>query len=362
MTKKFIFILAVFFLYLQNTSALSNIPEKPEIIPRASWWANDLYGDLNSTYWQNILEARKNYVDPRSPEQIETAQKNYATSLKYINENFRDEHSVSEVKKFDEHTWQEYAWPIKYTNHVNAIVIHHTHSEYDSSLEGMKQLYKFHSLSRQWWDVWYNFVIGYEGQIYEWRKGWDYSVAAHSKWNNYSTLWIAVMGNYHSEWLNEAQYKSLYELIKYYSWYYGIDFSEKYYYHQACKWESCKTFPIETMLDSTLVWHRDTGHTSCPWDKLYEQIQEIRSELIPYSSGFSPRKREVRIEKKSDVPKNYTSSQITLYSSIIQKYSDEELKILLKKVEQILYNEEIDFERRKKLQILRLAIVLHVKD
>jgi N-acetylmuramoyl-L-alanine amidase len=71
---------------------------------------------------------------------------------------------------------------------VNAIVVHHTHTEYTDSFEGIKQIYKYHALSKSWGDIGYNYIIGYDGEIFEGRQGGDYTVAAHSVWNNISTV------------------------------------------------------------------------------------------------------------------------------------------------------------------------------
>jgi hypothetical protein len=50
-----------------------------------------------------------------------------------------------------------------------------------------------------------------------------------------------------------------------------------------CAGEKCSDFYIETYLDSVLVGHRDTGHTNCPGEKLYRQIQEIRENNLEFT-------------------------------------------------------------------------------
>ena len=336
-------------------------PTAPLIIPRSSWWANELYTSLESTYWDSIIEWRKDWVDSRSPEKKKKDEDDSKRSIDYINENFSRENTVVEKISYDLKSNFKLAWPLKYTETVDAIVIHHTHSEYEDSLEWMKDIYRYHSLNRQWWDIWYNYVIGYDGEIFEWRKWGDYSSAAHSKWNNFSTLWIAVMGNYGSEWVNEEQYKSLETLVKYLAWKYGIDFSEKHYYHMKCAGEKCNTFPLETYLDSTLVWHRDTWHTSCPWDKLYEQIQKLREDNLSFTSGFEPKLRiewvsKSREESDSQIPK------IHKMVSILAPYSQSQLSIIYHRINELLLDATISQERRKKLQILRLGVILSQKN
>ena len=361
MYKKIIFIICVLLIFLGHSYALENVYQKPEIISREEWWADELYTDVNSSYWRSIIENRKNRVDTRTEEQKQKSKENYERSIQYINENFLKENTRVEIKTHDENTWLKYAWPLGYTQEINAIVIHHTHDEYEDSYTWIKQIYKYHAINREWWDIWYNYIIWYDGEIFEGREGGDFVSWAHTKWNNYSTVWIALMWDYEEKGLNEAQYKSLEELVKYLSWRYGIDLSKKHYYHRECRWDSCDVFPIETRLDSVLVWHRDTWHTNCPWEVLYSQIQKIRTDNLDFSQWFTPRKYTLT-QNKAKVQVSYTTSQISKYSKILHWYSNEERKIILKKVEQLLLQDDIEHERRKKLQVFRLAIVLSVKN
>ena len=156
------------------------------------------------------------------------------------------------------------AWPIKKSDYVSAIVVHHTHSEYEDSYEGMRDIYKYHALNKSWGDIGYNYIIGYDGEIFEGRQGGDYVVAAHSVWNNISTVGIAIMGNYESKEINELQYRSLEKLIQHLALKYGIDLGKEYYYNMECVSDDCAAFPLQTEKLSTLVGHRDTGHTECP--------------------------------------------------------------------------------------------------
>ena len=73
MLKKTIFFVSLIILLgFQKMYAIENIPQKPEIIPRESWGANELYTDIESSYWQAILERRKKSICmknvPKCPE------------------------------------------------------------------------------------------------------------------------------------------------------------------------------------------------------------------------------------------------------------------------------------------------------
>lgn len=88
----------------QNVFALENIPTKPTIIPRESWGANELYTELSSSYWQNILEKRNNASDNRTQAQKEKDARDYEISLKYINDNFSEENTITKQENFNPNT------------------------------------------------------------------------------------------------------------------------------------------------------------------------------------------------------------------------------------------------------------------
>lgn len=167
------FLLFVFFFVcpLAFADELVEAPEKPVIIPRASWGANELYTSRDSSYWQDIIASWNNYVAPYvAPEVKKKREENAKKSLEYINENFAKENTTVETIKLDPRDGFTLAWPLKYTQTVNAIVIHHTTGNYETSLDGMQHIQKFHSLSRQWGDIGYHYLIGYDGEIFEGRK------------------------------------------------------------------------------------------------------------------------------------------------------------------------------------------------
>ena len=326
MTKKILYLMVVSIVSLPlKTLALEadiSPGEKPFIIPRASWWANSQFNSKTDMYWESILQARDNYVAPeRSQASIDYAAKKSKDIEDYLYWNFLNQFTSQETVKTKDNNSYTYAWPLKYTNYVDSIVVHHTHSEYKDTLTWLQNIHKYHSLSRQWWDIGYNYIIWYDGKIYEWREWWDYVVAAHSKYNNFGTVWIALMWNYESEWITQAQYKSLESLIQHLIVKYWIDLNKKRYYHRDCSGSKCNTFHLETYLDDTLIWHRDATHTTCPWEKLYEQIQEIRTDNLEFSRGRTPILRSwIELwEKENKMISN--TSQVQKILIALRKYS-----------------------------------------
>ena len=208
------------------------------------------------------------------------------------------------------------AWPISKTDKVKSIVIHHTVSDYEDSYDWIRQIYKFHALSRQWWDIGYNFLIWKNWEIFEWRAGGDYVVSAHDMRNNRSTLWIAILWDYSEKEISKEQRDSLKNLIKLLVKKYDINLNDKANYHVECFWDECVK-PIESYKLDSIIGHRDAGHTACPWDALYEQINLIKTELRS-ELGFI-KINKVKFYKKLDKIDEYSILNI-LYK--FEKYLD----------------------------------------
>lgn len=331
--------------------------EKPIIISRQQWWADESYWLLDSTHWKDILEKRKNISKqkPKNPELIKKHQEKTKRINKYLNSFFADQFNIVE-KKYSNKKWQRYAWPREYMDYVDSIILHHTHSEYDDSFEWIKKIYKYHSLTRQWWDIWYNYLIWYDWEIFEWRAWWDYVAGAHSKYNNRHSIWISIIWDYHTRWINSKQYESLEKLIQYLVQKYWIDLSKKIHYHSRCAKDACKIFPIETFKSNALVWHRDTGHTSCPWDKLYAQMQEIWKNNLFLSKGLEPVSRND--STSHNINSRKTSSKLPDINKVIKILSKlpREKKLQIQKELNKKLSEDNDKLTIKKLQIVKIAL------
>jgi predicted secreted protein len=97
------------------------------------------------------LESRASYISPyRSPKSIAATKEKNQKINNYLNNNFSSQFTSSETISYNKNTNTEYAWDLKYTEYVDSIIVHHTHSEYDDDLTGLNQIHKYHSINRQW--------------------------------------------------------------------------------------------------------------------------------------------------------------------------------------------------------------------
>jgi len=291
-------IFCIFFLLFISYSSTFAVNEV-KIISREEWWANETYRYIDSPEWKAILKKRKENAEKvdetvYTQKQVDAYKKRQA-QLKEINNILTNEYwnlIETQDKKIYYHKWHALAWPISKSKKIQGIVIHHTYSDYKTSLEWVRQIYKYHALTREWWDIWYNYLIWKDWLIYEWRAWWDYAVGAHDKYNNISNIWIALIWDYSKNPINIKQYNALKGLIRSLIDKYNIDITKKWYFHETCFANDCEK-ALKTELKWPIIGHRDAWHTTCPGDALYAQIQDIKADLkkLPSSVARSYKKK-----------------------------------------------------------------------
>ena len=278
--KKILLVLLISISFVIETFATNEI----EIISREQWWANENYRYLDWKEWKEILKNRKEkasnqnkiYTKEQKQKIKEYAQKEKTKNNIMLNE-FWEYIELRDKIKYE--NTRKLAWPISKAKKINSIIIHHTHLDYESSVEWVRRIYKYHALTRQWWDIWYNYLIGKNGEIFEWRAGWDYAVWAHDKRNNIWSIWIAMIWDYSENDINKKQYTALRKLTKYLVNKYKIDIWKKTYFHEECNLDKCEKL-LKSELKYPIIWHRDAWHTTCPWDKLYAEITKLRKDIL----------------------------------------------------------------------------------
>jgi len=318
-------LLLLLFLFLFNIS-LSFAENKVRIYSRSEWWADEKMRYVYSPYWKKILDNRKKRNLFWQKKFTNFSQKIKESILKknnllkekkqksnnYLLQNFKSDVTLVEYNIYD---WtNKLAWPTWKTEFIKNIVIHHTYSEFKNSWTWVKNIYKYHTLNKEWWDIWYNYIIWYDWEIFEGRAWGDYVVAAHDTWNNRSTVWISIMWNYENKNINSSQYKSLKNLIWYLAKKYWIDFNKKIPYHRACSWANCIS-GLETNYYYPIVWHRDWKSTVCPWKFIYSNtipnlLNDLKDETYWYEKVSYLEIQKNKIEYKNEINKKYNWEKI----------------------------------------------------
>lgn len=199
-----------------------------------------------------------------------------APQLVKLEDNFEEKYS-DELKITKKVTTNEngesLTWPLEYPEKVSKIIIHHTATTKDleDPEKAIRNIYYWHAISKGWGDIGYNYIIDQQGNIYEGRYGGDGVVGAHAGKANVGSIGIAVLGNYQDNDPPDAVIKSLTALIKVKTQEYGIDPT------------GTSEFRGQDLLN--IIGHRDVMSTSCPGQKLYDQIPAIRQSV---KGAFKP--------------------------------------------------------------------------
>jgi len=174
------------------------------------------------------------------------------------------------------------SYPEYFNHHKNKIVIHHTATDYDPNwtkedVENyLQKIYKYHTIDRKFWDIWYNFLIDQLWNIYEWRAGWEWAVWMHASNNNVSSIWIALFWNFENDMPTAAQLSALVNLTTAIARYYNIDPHGKTHTFNI----NTSNEPYVTEKENyNIMWHEDIKATACPGKNLYQFIPQIRDEV-----------------------------------------------------------------------------------
>ena len=138
-------------------------------------------------------------------------------------------------------------------HNINAITLHHAGdpkpvTPEDSPIKKLQGLQSFSMNDRVWWDVPYHFLIALDGTIYEGRD-YHYAGDTNTKYNPEGHFLIEVMGNYELQEANEAQIKSITDLMAWAVQEYNLPLDKIY-------------------------GHKDHAQTVCPGKNLYKYLKD----------------------------------------------------------------------------------------
>ncbi len=213
-----------------------------KIISRADWGADESLRLYNP--------------DTQKDAKLVTLEDDYYTK-------FADELKESRRVETDENG-KPLTWPLSYPESVKKIIVHHTATakDLDDPMKAIRDIYIWHTISKGWGDIGYNYIIDQQGNIYEGRYGGEMVVGAHAGRGNHGSIGIAVLGNFQDEDPPEAVVTALTALIKEKAQKYNIDT------------EGDDLFRGENY--PNIMGHREIMSTACPGDKLFELLPLVR--------------------------------------------------------------------------------------
>ena len=142
------------------------------IVSRASWGADETLRYQDSAAWKSYYEKlEKTKNDPVDAATLKAQQHQNDLEF-YLASHYPGEYNSVDVSR--EENGHKLVWPIEHTSEVKKIVIHHTAENNLKNLsdaELLRATYYYHTVSRGWGDIGYNYVVGQRGTIYEGRAG-----------------------------------------------------------------------------------------------------------------------------------------------------------------------------------------------
>jgi hypothetical protein len=168
---------------------------------------------------------------------------------------------------------------------VEFLIVHHSAGSNTASdwVATVQSIWSFHTLTRGWGDIGYNFLIDPDGVIYEGRAGGD-SIGAHFSCTNGGTMGVCLIGDFTAQNPSSAALDSLEQLLAWKSDAESIDPLMQAYHTQ-----------------SGLTLDRISGHrdgnagdqgcpsgTVCPGAMLYPLLPDIRARVASIIGASTP--------------------------------------------------------------------------
>ena len=244
------------------------------IITRAEWWADE------------SIRFRSTPRSTKASTWTKTEAQKKAEDISIIRNAWMAKNFPLERKYEWSNTmfWNHYLiYPDYYNHHKNKIIIHHTAVNYDPSWtindvkKQIQDIYKYHTINRDFGDIGYNFLIDQMGNIYEWRAGWEWAVWMHASSNNVSSIWISLMWNFENDTPTVEQMEALVNLTTAVAKYYHID---PYGYTYTFSTNTTKEPYVTATKNPNIMWHKNVKSTACPWTNLYKFLPKIRQEVL----------------------------------------------------------------------------------
>jgi hypothetical protein len=165
------------------------------------------------------------------------------------------------------------------------IFVHHTVTTNNdrNPAATVRAIYHFHTASRGWCDIGYNFLVSADGKVFEGRWARSYApwevhdgedtagrvaVGAHTADFNSGSIGVSVLGNYQSASLRPAGRRALIRFLSWEADRHDLDPTGWHRYRNPSDGLR-RTLPF-------IAGHRDGGQTSCPGRYLYSALPSLR--------------------------------------------------------------------------------------
>jgi hypothetical protein len=166
-----------------------------------------------------------------------------------------------------------------YSSSLKMAFVHHTDSvnTYSPAQAAgvVRGVYAFHTRSRGWGDIGYNFLVDRYGRVYEGRAGGvdKVVIGAHTAGFNSRTVGVALVGSYTSVVPSSAQLRALQQLLAWKLAQHHVDPTGRTSMTSAGGTRYAKGRQVTL---NVISGHRDGGSTACPGNQTYARLPAIR--------------------------------------------------------------------------------------
>ncbi len=171
----------------------------------------------------------------------------------------------------------------RYATHM---VIHHTagngslRSGEETWADRVRAIWSFHTYTRGWGDIGYNFLIAPDGIIYEGRAGGDNAVGFHDT-ANYGSMGVSIIGTYDTINIPPSAQDSLVSLLAWRANTNDINPTGQAKYYGCSISSYCSKYTPNGILD-TITGHRHVtpNYTSCPGQQTVSLLPSLRERVL----------------------------------------------------------------------------------
>lgn len=179
------------------------------------------------------------------------------------------------------------SWDASYSTTLKAATVHHTADSNSYSPEQvpsiLRSIYYFHSVSRGWGDIGYNFIVDKFGRIWEGRYGGiaTTAIGAHAGGFNSNTTGVSMLGNYE---VAQPTYEMLNSVAAVIAWKFSL------YQVYPLAWTTLVSggggtskYSAGTAVNLPVIFaHRDVGNTTCPGRYGYSYMDWLRQRTLQH--------------------------------------------------------------------------------
>lgn len=177
------------------------------------------------------------------------------------------------------------SWP-QLSADLTAMYVHHTagtnsYSEAQAAAL-VRGIYGFHTGSRGWPDIGYQFLVDKYGNIYQGRQEaiHDLPIGAQAGGYNTSTIGVSALGNYETAATTSALEGALVRVLAWKAYQYGLDpKGTTKLYTGSSTGSTVRAAAGSTITVPVILGHRDTNYTACPGKNLYAKMGSIRQRV-----------------------------------------------------------------------------------